>query len=395
MRHFPLQMADNRRVSDPDPERGPRMTAPTRSLLDQSDRTRRHAYKGKQRDPMAAMPAEMARREFRRTLNLIRTAVSMAAAERKRHGRECPPEMRRDAAQDVAIEMAATVAENVAANTGRESVPADRFYPIADLIDQDRPRTAGPGGERITDRPNRDLIALAGSHLDRYLGRECLPLTADQAAGSGATLIDASAMIRDAAETRRSVAEQVEDPTVSPVSADVEEAADAAGLWPDDPARHALRVAVTGDADDPAARHGMTAGDWSLIDAAEYAGRSAESLRKRVQRGRDALEASPLQAQRIGRGIAQCLAVTDIPDPDAETIRIETMTAASPDGPGSSSTLLRDPAWRVNIDQDASETRRKSVPRKRRRKNPPMPAGWRRDPAYYERAAKLGRGKVA
>jgi hypothetical protein len=307
---------------------------PTRSLLDQSDRTRRHAYQGVTRDPLAAMPAEIARREFRRTLALIRTAVSMAAAERKRHGKDCPPEMRRDAAQDVAVDMAAQVAENIAANTGLESVPADHFYPIADLIDPDRPTVAMAGGERIADRPNRSLIAAAGSRLDHYLGRESLSLTADTAAGSGAALIDASAMTRDAAESRRSVAAQVVDPAVSPVPADVDEACDAAGLWPDDPARHALRVAVTGDADDASARHGMTASDWALIDAPEYKDRKPEALRQRVSRGRKSLTDRPALAETIGRGIAQCIAATDTPDPDAETVAIATMTAKSPDGPG-------------------------------------------------------------
>jgi hypothetical protein len=334
------------------------MAAPTRSLLDQSDRTRRAAYRGRVRDPLGAMAAEQSRREFRRTLNLIRTAVSMAAAERKRHGRDCPPEMRRDAAQDVTLEMAAKVAENVRANLGDaapQSVADAEYgkglYPLADLIDQ-----------RMADRPNRDLIALAGRHLDRYLSKQELPLTVDQAAGSGATLIDASAMTRDAGESRRSVAAQVIDPSVSPVPADVEEAADAAGLWPDDPARHALRVAVTGDADDASARHGMTASDWALIDAPEYKDRKPEALRQRVSRGRKSLTDRPALAETIGRGIAQCIAATDTPDPDAETVAIATMTAKSPDGPGSSHTLLRDPAWRVNIDQDATVTRRQVPP---------------------------------
>jgi hypothetical protein len=348
------------------------------------------------------MAAEQSRREFRRTLNLIRTAVSMAAAERKRHGRDCPPEMRRDAAQDVTVEMAAKVAENVRANLGDaapQSVADAEYgkglYPLADLIDQDRPTVSGATGERMADRPNRDLIALAGRHLDRYLSKQELPLTVDQAAGSGATLIDASAMTRDAGESRRSVAAQVIDPSVSPVPADVEEAADAAGLWPDDPARHALRVAVTGDADDAAARHGMTAADWSLVDSPEYMDAKAGTLRVRLNRGREALAERQAMAEQVGRGIAQCLAVTDEPDPMAETIALATMSAQSPDGPGSSSTLLRDPAWRVRIDQDASTKRRKRLPAKRRRKNPPMPAGWRRTPAYYKRAAELGRGKVA
>lgn len=361
----------------------------TRSLLEQSDRTRRHAYRGVTRDPLAAMPAEIARREFRRTLHLIRTAVDMAASERKRHGKDCPPEMRRDAAQDVAVEMSRQVAANVAAWHERKAErgqapppPPDighGLYPLADLIDQDRPTVSGHGGERIKDRPNRDLIAAAGRKLDGYLSAESLSL--DAMAGDGATLREASIATRDGAESRRSIAAQVVDPTVSPVPADVEDAAAHCGLWPDDPARHALRVAVTGDGgeDDAAtraaARHPMTAGDWALIDAPEYRGRTAQAIRKRLSRGRDI---APTLARDFGRALAQCLAVTD-PDPRADVLPV---LSENPDGERTSCKLPD--RWRVTIDQDASQRTRKSVPRKRRRQVPPMPEGWRRERGTVE-----------
>lgn len=351
------------------------MSAPTRSLLDQSDRTRRAAYRGVTRDPLAAMPAEHARREFRRTLALIRTAVSMAAAERKRHGKDCPPDMRADAAQDVTLEMAAAVAANVTANLGEalpEQVSPDigaGLYPLADLIDQDRPTVAGQGGERIQDRPNRDLIAAAGAKLDAALTGQALSL--DALAGDGADLIAASDATRDHVEGRRSVAPQVVDPSVSPVPADVEEVADWAGLWPDDPMRHALRVAVTGDADDPNPRHGMTAEDWAAVDAQEYRDRKPASIRKRLQRGREAADQDREALAHLGRGLAQCLALTDPPPELLPNLTV------NPDGERRSVTLPD--RWRVTIDQDASMRTLARLPRRKRRQVPPMPAGWRRE----------------
>jgi hypothetical protein len=102
------------------------------------------------------MPAEIARREFRRTLALIRTAVSMAAAERKRHGKDCPPEMRRDAAQDVAVEMAAKVAANIAQEHGTR-VSARRS-----LLSDRGPDRRGPADRRNGAAANGSRTVLTG-----------------------------------------------------------------------------------------------------------------------------------------------------------------------------------------------------------------------------------------
>jgi hypothetical protein len=295
----------------------------------------------------------------------------MAASERKRHGKDCDPEMRRDASQDVALEMLRTVAANIAANTGDDR-PADSFYPIADLIDQERPTVSGHGGERIMDRPNRDLIALAGSHLDAALSDQDVSL--DAMAGDGATLVAASAATRDRAESLRSMAAQVIDPTVSPVPAELDRAADHCGLWADDPLRHALRVAVVGHC------HPMTAEDWTRIDSPEYRGLTPSAIRKRLQRGRDA--AGPKTLGGIGRALAQCIAQ----EQDRERDSLPNLSE-SPDGEARHAVKLPD-VWRVSIDQDASIRTRKQVPRKRRRQVPPMPTGWQRETAAQVAARK-------
>lgn len=250
-----------------------------------------------------------AARETRLIAQLAQTAVSMAAGERKRHGRDPSPEDRTDAAQDVLA-----------------ALWADGQPKLSDLIDSERERVASGDGERENLRPGPELISMAGASLDRlYREREVL---IDPTAGTG-DLLRASAQHRQAAESRRSVATQLLDPTVSPVPPEVARSISVAGIWPDDPIRQAILDALVPD---------LTADDWA--QAGERG--TASAIRKRRQRAQGTLAVDP-RARTFAKELRH-----EIGGGEADSERVLAgLIEANPDGAGSSNHSLPDPAWRT------------------------------------------------
>jgi hypothetical protein len=283
----------------------------TQTLTDQSRKSReRNRPFQSFGDPVAA---GWAARESRAISGLAQTAASMAAAERKRHGREVAPEDRADAAQDALIFI-----------YGGETPPR-----LADLIDPERPTIASPDGERESPRPRAEIVAAAGASLDKaHRNRELL----DPDAGSG--LLVQSAESRIKGDALRSVAAQLVDPTVSPIPLEVERAIGEARIWPDDPIRQAIADYLCPD---------LTAEDW--IAAGERA-KTAAAIRKRRQRGKLALEVDPK-----GRVFASLLLAAIEPTEAEEKVFLEgaiaSMQSANPYGGKGKAASLCDPAWRT------------------------------------------------
>lgn len=261
-----------------------------------------------------ALKAGYADLERRRIFGLAFTAASLAAAERKRHGRESTPEEKSDAAQDALV----------AAYS--EGTPT-----LADLVDPDRSTVATFDGSRESLRPCGAMIAAAGASLDAaHSGRALL----DPEAGT-AGLLAASAQSRDAGEARRSVAAQLVDPAISPLPAPVAEAMTYAGIWPDDPVRQAICDYLAPD---------LTAADWS--EAGEKG--SAAAITKRRQRGgKLALDVDPKAKAFADRLTAWLETRTDAERAEAEARAAARLIEANPDGPRSEAAKLPDTAWRM------------------------------------------------
>lgn len=258
--------------------------------------------------------AGFAVRENRAIARLAHTAASMAAAERKRHGRKVEPEDRADAAQDALLAVYAEHGDNPR---------------LADLLDPDRGIIPTGDGERETLRPSPAMVTYAGASLDRaHRGRELL----DPEAGTG--LVAQSAASRERGEALRSVATQLVDPSVSPIPVEVAEAISAAGIWPDDPMRQVIVDAVCPD---------LTAQDW--IEAGERA-RTPAAIRKRRERGRGTLDADP-KARTFADLLSEAISPTDAERREASRLAIERLLSVNPYGAGSSKQSLPDPSWRT------------------------------------------------
>jgi hypothetical protein len=262
-------------------------------------------------DPVSA---GFAAREKSRIVALAYTAANLAAAERKRHGRDSTPDEKADAAQDALLWA-----------YSQERPSSDS------LTDSERPSVSSFDGSREGMRPCRDLIAAAGKSLDEaHKGRMLL----DPAAGGG-DLLTASAESREAGDSRRSVSSQVVDPTVSPIPPAVGEGIRMAGIWPDDPTRQAMLDLICPD---------LTASDW--IEAGEK-GNSAAAIRKRRERGTGSLEADP-KARTAAEYIAASLEPTEAERREAERTTAARLLEANPDGAKREAQKLQDPAWRMN-----------------------------------------------
>lgn len=285
----------------------------TVSLIDRSKAGRRfHERPTVYGDPISSGYAQ---REKRQILALARTAASMAAAERKRHGRKVSPEAVADAAQDVLV---AVYAESERPN-------------VADLTDAENPSISTPDGERITGRPAAALVKVAGATLD---AEHSEPLAVDPLAGDGALLV-ASEQSRDGAESKRSVATQVLDPTISPLPAEVLEAMQAARLWPDDALRQIISDRLAPE---------LTAEDW--IEAGAPAP-SPAAIRKRRERGSKADVLHSPAAQDFATHLEPLIAPT--PE-ELEVLAADWLgraIAGDPYGSKPQAAKLIDPAWRT------------------------------------------------
>lgn len=269
------------------------------TLTERSSRSRELHYTGK---TIGERREES--RETRQIVALVRRAVSMAAGERERHGRVCREEDRQDAAAEVLADLYAKNGRPNCAVCGKradgisgatdatEELPrcsdcaestAGSWAPypptsprLADLTGDD-PMPTGDGSQ-LVDRPSRDLIASAGSALDR--------MRHDREAELSDSLYAASVETRAASETRRRSDSQLVDPTADPMPPEVSDALDAANVWPTDP----LRIAVG----DQVSSLPITSGDW--IVTGYGTGKTASYIRTALQRGRKRLALGSLDS---------------------------------------------------------------------------------------------------
>ena len=284
----------------------------TSALAEQSRETRQKLRPNRSYgDPVKA---GFAAREKSRIVALAYTAANLAAAERKRHGRDSSPDEKSDAAQDALLW--------AYSQSGQPTSAA--------LADPDRPTVATFDGSREGMRPCRELIAAAGASLDRaHSGRVLL----DPAAGEG-DLLAASATSRAQGDARRSVATQLVDPTASPVPPALADAIRQAGIWPDDPTRQAMLDMVCPD---------LTAEDWIM---AGEKGRTASAIRKRRERGAGKLEADP-KARTAADLLTAALEPTPAERREAEWVAAARLLEVNPHGAKRAAAKMIDRAWRT------------------------------------------------
>lgn len=300
-------------------------THDTETLLQRSTADRRK----KRRPTVYGDPVEagFAAREKRQILALAHTATNLAAAERGRYGSDRKPtaDERADAVQDVLL-----------------AIYGDGEPVLADLIDPDRERVSTADGSRESLRPAAELIAAAGASFDRaYAKRDLLPTDLDLEAGTGSSLLQASAASRDSGEARRSEAGQLVDPSTSPIPPEVGEAIAAAGIWPDDPIRQLILDRVCGS---------LTAQDW--LEAGER-GNTPAAIRKRRSRaivdrktGTTVLDVLPA-ARTFGDALRAAIEPTAAEIAILERDHLAKLLPANPNGIGSGAAKLIDPAWRT------------------------------------------------
>lgn len=308
-----------------------------------------------------ALAAGFAARERRQIFALALTAASLAAAERKRHGRDSSPEEKSDAAQDALVwaygsrrdldaeELKRSRSRAINGMEDRCECSYDGPHwkgdrrcahcggirradqpTVADLTDPDRPSVSSFDGSREGLRPCREMIAAAGASLDAaHSGRVLM----DPAAGDG-DLLAASAASREAGDARRSVAPQLVDPSVSPIPPTVADAIRQAGIWPDDPTRQAMLDVICPD---------LTAQDW--LEAGEK-GNKPTAITKRRERGKGMLEVDP-KAKTAADLLAASIEPTPAERREAETVAAERLLTADPDGPRRAAAKMIDTAWRT------------------------------------------------
>jgi hypothetical protein len=341
-------------------------TAAPQTLLDQSRETRRR--KAPHRSYGDPVLAGFRQREQRQIVGLAYTAANLAAAERKRHGRDASADEKADAAQDALAYAYGSTAQPIRAfcevhlvadripatywqegnhvsgpcyrctecafsgETAAEMIPiptATQPAILADLVDPDRERVASFDGSRESLRPSAEMIAAAGASLDAaHKGRVIDPLA------GGGDLLTAAAESREAAEARRSVAPQLVDPTVSPIPHPVADAMGAAGIWPDDPVRQAALDLIAPD---------LTSQDWQ--EAGEKG--TPAAIRKRRERGRGQLDANP-KARTLATLLAEGIEPTPAEQAWMREREAATLLEQSPDGGARKACPLIDQAWRTN-----------------------------------------------
>lgn len=308
-------------------------------------------------------------RERKQIFGLAFTAANLAAAERRRHGRDSTPDEKSDAAQDCLAAIYGATAEPIRAicevhlvadripaaywqegnhvsgpcyrcrdcafsgetDAEMRPIPTAAAPPkLADLIDADRQTVSSFDGSRESLRPSPEVIALAGASLDAaHRDRALL----DPEAGSTG-LVAASAASRKAGEARRSVAPQLLDPAVSPIPSPVEDAMRQAGIWPDDPIRQAVCDWIAPD---------LTAADWS---AAGEKGTPEAIATRRKRGGRLVLDADP-KARTFADYLRPSLEPTPAEIREAESVGAARLLEINPHGVKVKAASLRDPAWRM------------------------------------------------